>query len=161
MVMELSMLMDNIPIELKYKIMKYSYNFQSCDLLNDIESFNITKDIVFEEYKRRSMYSVNVLYNMNKFVYGEWIINDIFWYMNDYQPLMTGVGDKLCEIVSRSYIYKNISNDEEIVIKIINRMDRWNYKKVFNYFWGLFKIDEREEFIDELFNNSNKYIGSY
>ena len=80
----------------------------------------------------------------------DWIINDIFIFMNDNIPTMFGYCKKCRDIINRNIFVKNV--DKFILYTEIKHVD-----SQINIFLGLLTVQERKEFISQDF--LTRYFG--
>ena len=135
----LQKLIQRLPQEIIDIIITYSYQPQNKYLLADIRNYYYSKKKIMSIY--------NYIYKhagINSDI--EWIINDIFAYMNNYYPIMKGYLDKFNAILLRSY---NLS--EKSILRYIAGLETKPILTQINILWGLFNIDERNEFISKIF----------
>ena len=133
-----------LPNEIQYKIMSYSNNIQSPRLCEDIRNYYMTLVNIYQQYY--SIYIEGLLEQDpgDK----EWLINDIYSYMNDYYPTCLGYREQFCNIIKRSYIllcHKKVGMD---INKYIQSLNSCRVDSEINIIWGLLTIEERNHFIN-------------
>ena len=135
--------MNKLPNELIFKILSYTYQPQPKSLLEDIRDFHKSKNTIDALYLEKW----SCFANENP---RDWIINDLFIYMNDNIPTMFGYCKKCKDIIIRNPFVKNVENF--IIYSEIKDVD-----SQINIFLGLFTVQERKEFISQDF--LNRYFG--
>jgi hypothetical protein len=135
--MNLQELLDNLPLELIYKIQSYILKPQPKYLMKDIKHFVISKQIALDLYK------VKYDFEEDPNEYKNWLVNDICSYLNEDVAMMYGLVDKFYDICMRYY---NI-NDKQIVINIILNLQQIPVEREVNFLWGIMKPLERETMI--------------
>ena len=73
-----------------------------------------------------------------------WLENDVMRYANQYAPTCLGIQPKFKEIISRFYNVKKASHYNFQKYLDSNKLSS---KTILNILWGLFTIDERNDFI--------------
>ena len=81
--MNLQELLDELPLELIYKIMSYILKPQPKELMEDIRNYHFYKDLGLKLYKNR----------FNEEEYKNWFTNDIGGYLNEDKAIMNGLVD--------------------------------------------------------------------
>lgn len=130
-----------LPIEIIHIILVYLRQPQDAKLLKDIFHFyktriNIT-NIFYNKWiiKRQSKENEDI----------NWLENDLILYANEYHPTGVGMQPKFKEILDRLF---NIKKTNQY---IFNNYAYSNYKLSpktrANILWGLFTVEERDEFI--------------
>ena len=135
--------MNKLPNELLLKILSYTYEPQDNTLLQDIRDFHKSKLTIDAFYSEKWGRFVNEYPR-------DWIINDIFIFMNDNIPTMFGYCKKCKDIINRNPFVKNADNF--ILYTEIKHVD-----SQINIFLGLFTVQERKEFISQEF--LTRYFG--
>jgi len=131
-----------LPIEIIKIILSFTYNFQPKCLLNDIKQFSVIKSELFCMYQ--------TIWHDE---YGDWIINDIISYVNNYQATMIGYHDKFYNILWRRIGMKTN-------LQIDNYFEIIETKSVFsqiNILLGLLTVEERNEFMTRTINEFQHY----
>ena len=135
--MNLKELLDNLPLELIYKIQSYILNPQPKNLLKDIKHFVSSKKLALELYK------VKYEFEEDPNEYKNWFTNDINSYLNDDVAMMYELVDNFYDIYMRYY---NI-NDKQTVINIAFKVNDISVEREVNFLWGIMKPHEREKMI--------------
>jgi hypothetical protein len=135
--------MNKLPNELIFKILSYTYEHQPKILLQDIRDFYESKQTIDAMYSEKWSRFVNEDPR-------DWIINDIFIFMNDNIPTMFGYCKKCQDIINRNLFVKNVDNF--ILHSEIKHVD-----SQINIFLGLLTVQERKEFISQDF--LTRYFG--
>lgn len=125
--------MNKLPIDVIFKILSYTYNPQNQPLLEDIRNFYKTRQIVNDIYIEKWKHSTIENYK-------DWIINDMFIFLNDCIPTMFGYCKKCKDIINRNSFVKNV--ESYIYYTELKKVD-----SQINIFFALFTTKEREEFI--------------
>ena len=121
----------------------FSKFYQSKILLQDIRDFYESKQTIDAMYSEKWSRFVNEDPR-------DWIINDIFIFMNDNIPTMFGYCKKCQDIINRNLFVKNVDNF--ILHSEIKHVD-----SQINIFLGLLTVQERKEFISQ--NFLTRYFG--
>ena len=130
-------LIQKLPIELVFHIISYTYKLQNKNLLDDILNYIETKSKLFECYYH--FWNVNNLPEE----YTDWLLNDIFFYVNDYHPSM-------CEYVSKFYnIFKRnpVLQTHDDVLNYVYNLEKKDVKTQINILLGLLDIKERNQLV--------------
>ena len=129
--------MNKLPIEVIYKIMAYTYQPQPSFLLEDIRDFHKSRETMDKMYFKKWCHHTRE-------VHSDWLINDIFIYMNKSQPTMFGYCNHFRNIIYRNPFIK----DAELYIRCTELEP---VQTQINRFVSLFNGDERNEFINQDF----------
>ena len=121
----------------------FSKFYQSKILLQDIRDFYESKQTIDAMYSEKWSRFVNEDPR-------DWIINDIFIFMNDNIPTMFKYCKKCQDIINRNLFVKNVDNF--ILHSEIKHVD-----SQINIFLGLLTVQERKEFISQ--NFLTRYFG--
>ena len=121
----------------------FSKFYQSKILLQDIRDFYESKQTIDAMYSEKWSRFVNEDPR-------DWIINDIFIFMNDNIPTMFGYCKKCQDIINRNLFVKNVDNF--ILHSEIKHVD-----SQINIFLGLLTVQERKDFISQDF--LTRYFG--
>lgn len=133
--------MNKLPIDIVFKIISYTYNFQNKPLLNDIEDYTKSKTLLLELYHQFWVFEMSEDKN--------WLINDIFAYANNYNATMYGYIDKFYNIFKRN---KYLQTKDQID-KYVNKLEKKEAITQINIFLGLLTIQERNDIIIAFLNN--------
>ena len=131
--------LNKLPKELLFKILSYTYEIQDKSMLEDIRNFHKSRQIINAIYVEKWGHSINE-HHM------DWIINDIFIFMNNNIPTMFGSCAKCKAIITRNPFVKN--EEKYILYTEIKHVD-----SQINIFLGLLTSKERNEFISQDFLN--------
>ena len=85
--MNLQDLINELPLELVYKIMSYILKPQPKELMEDIRNYHFYKDLGLKLYKNKFKEEEN------DEEYKNWFTNDIGAYLNEDQAIMNGLVD--------------------------------------------------------------------
>jgi F0F1-type ATP synthase delta subunit len=121
-------------------IISYTYQVQDKKLIEDIKHNYESKKHIYEIYRNIWIVEMNEVEPEDK----EWLINDLYRYANDDIATMLGYIVKFYNIFFRNKYLKTV---KDINKYIINLEEEKNIIKEINIFWGLFTIEERNEFI--------------
>lgn len=129
-----------LPIEIIHIILQYSRQPQDPKLVADISHFyktriNIT-NIYYDKWiiERQSKENEDI----------NWLENDLILYANEYAPTFVGMQPKFKEILSR---FCNVKKATRYIFNKYAYSNKLSAKTRANILWGLFKIEERDEFI--------------
>jgi hypothetical protein len=129
-----------LPIEIIYIILKYLHQPQHPKLLADISHFFKTMSIITNNYYKKWI----VVRESMKGKDINWLENDVMRYANQYAPTCLGIQPKFKEIISRFCTVKKASHYNFQKYLDSNKISP---KITMNILWGLFTIEERDEFI--------------
>ena len=129
---------SRLPKEIINLILFYSHSYQPKYLLEDIKNVNIVKKGLLQKYW--SCWEDDDESN-------DWLINDIFSYVNKYRPLMDGYVDNFYNIFFRHVRLKNKLQ----VDKYIKKMEKNSVVSQINIFLGLLTPEERNDFFTSIF----------
>ena len=132
---------SDLPIDIINYILPYTYLVQPKELLDDIQSYYVTKECIEKIY-------FNTFYDeffVDDKVDKCWLINDLFAFANDYNPTIFGFVDSFYDIFSRNIMLKK---NFEKINSYIGRLENEKIEIQINIFWGLFTPEERNDFID-------------
>lgn len=138
--MNLKELIDNLPLELIYKIMSYILKPQPKFLLNDIKNYYSTKNLGMKLYSKRYETQPKQIEN--------WFANDLNAYMNDNLPSMYGYIEKYYDIYFR---LKGVV-DKQQILNFVLKIHKKPAIKEINTIWGLLIAEERIEMISDNFS---------
>ena len=130
-----------LPIDIIRYIIPYTYNIQNKELLVDIKNYSKTKNEVYIIYYNYWILALGEEEPEDK----NWIINDIFRYLNNYQLLETMYSKYIYDIFTRNVYIKDIK-------KYINNFQKKKVNTQINIFWGLLTCLERELFYRNCYN---------
>jgi hypothetical protein len=128
---------QKLPIELVFHIISYTYNLQNKNLLHDILNYIETKSKLFECYYH--FWNVNNLPEE----YNDWLLNDIFFYANDYHPSMSEYVRKFYNIFKRNPV---LQTDDD-VLKYVYNLEKKDVNTQINILLGLLHIRERNQLV--------------
>ena len=138
--MNLQQLIDNLPLELIYKIMSYILKPQPKFLLEDIKNYYQTKNLGIKLYSKRFETQPEQIEN--------WFANDLNAYMNDNLPSMYGFVEKYYDIFFR---LKGVV-DKQQILNFVLKIHKKPAIKEINTIWGLLIAEERIEMISDNFS---------
>ena len=123
-----------LPMELIQIILRYTWEPQPQVLLDDIKSFTENLPIILKAYY--------IYWNvLEPGEYINWLENDIIRYANSNRPTNLGPHPKMQDIIERSFMNLKLK-----WLPIYNNKSL-HPKTFINIFWGLFTVEERNEFI--------------
>jgi len=130
-----------LPEEIKNHIISYTYSPQSLKLMEDVQNYVSSKNMVQTLYYNRWH---------DTFVYEEqadhnWLYNDLIGYMNEGQATIFGYRRRFHDILSRNY---SINLNIKLYRKFLRRQFAECIKQTNNLLWGLLKVEERNEFLE-------------
>ena len=128
---------NKLPNEILFKILSYTYEIQDKSMLEDIRNFHKSRQIINAIYVEKWGHYINEHHT-------DWIINDIFIFMNNNIPTMFGYCTKCKDIITRNPFVKN--EEKYILYTEIKHVD-----SQINIFLGLLTSKERNEFISQDF----------
>ena len=133
----------NLPIDIRFYILPYTYRLQSKEIQEDILSFVQTKKRINQVYHYRwTILNYSTELDCDKY----WLINDIFRFMNEYQPLNRGYVRFFYSIFTRNRMMVNLSNLEiERILFLLEQ--RYHVTHLIGFLWGLLTPFERDSFI--------------
>ena len=143
MVSELEENWNKLPQELHRCILSYTYSPQPKDLLYDIRNFHTSLHVIKE------------IYRCNKTIFAgednaptwveDWIINDLYGWLNDDMPVMHGFREKFLHLIQRNPYYSLFTRftTEEIILLLGMKSG----KSELRIFWGLLNPNQRQRFI--------------
>lgn len=142
-------LIINLPMELIYIIMSYSYEIQPFELRNDIISYVESRKKVEIIFINRYGYGYNNnLFFSNKYKYYSGHLSfQIYSYICGIKSLYSDCQDKFYSFFRRCYMFKNICSNE-LLWNLLQPHLRKNCIFNANILWGLLTIEERNQFID-------------
>ena len=129
-----------LPIEIIHMILKYLRQPQSAILLKDISHFCKTMTIITDNHYKKWIV-------VRESMRGEdinWLENDLILYANQYAPTCIGIQSKFKEIIGR---FCNVKKASQFTLEKYIKTNKLSPKTRLNILWGLFTIEERDEFI--------------
>ena len=137
---------NKLPKEIIYIILTYTYELQSKELTEDIKNYHESKQILFNKYRKTWIINYAECEPSDK----EWIINDLYRYINKNKPTIDGYVDNLYDIYCRKINKKKEESVYEYMKRIceyIKKLDNKQLNTQINFYWGLLNSKERNEFI--------------
>jgi hypothetical protein len=131
---------NKLPKEIIYMILPYTYQLQSKELTEDIKNYHESKQLLFNKY-----YKIWLIYYDEEYQLSdkEWIINDLYRYINKNKPTMYGYVDNFYNLFFRKFNIKTKKQVIECIKKFFNKP----LNTQINFYWGLLNSKERNEFI--------------
>lgn len=140
--MNLYQLINQLPLELVWKIQSYILKPQNKELLLDIKSFYKLKNLGIRLYSKRYESEPDQIEN--------WFANDISSFMNNNFPIMYGYIEKYYDILFR---LKNIKDKQTIISSSIN-LTKGTSKREINVLFGLLTTNERIDMLSYYFSEN-------
>ena len=131
---ELALHWKQLPEDLQRKILPYTYSPQPDILLKDIRTYHTTLKLIKEIYKKHC-YDDKIL---------DWIINDIYGWLNNNIATMLGYTGKFITTIKRNPYYHLRVPDVESYIEKFEKVPPNTEVRIF---WGLLTAKERKQFI--------------
>jgi len=128
-------LFAKLPMDMRLRILPYTYRVQSNHLLRDIESYKQTKETLLSVY--------HSYWNSED---RDWLINDIFAYANHYKATMYGYVDNFYSVFKRKPQLQTI----ESIHTYVNHLQKKDVKTQINIVLGLFTVYERTDLVIDL-----------
>ena len=140
-------IIQKLPEDVMRYIIPYTYVVQPKELLEDIRSYYVTlkkaKDIYKRYWNVKEENECNCCGVPNEDI--DWLINDIFGFMNEDVATMIAFVPKFCDLwlrCLRLYSY-------EQVLEYMKVFEKKSSITQVNMIWGLMKPNERMEFVKE------------
>ena len=130
----------NLPLDIILQIIPYTYNVQNNILLQDIINYTKIKNILLQDYFNYWIIQLENIEPEDK----NWLINDIYAYINDDYPTMLGYVDNFYNILKRNLQLHTIEDVDRYILYLDNK----NINSQINIFIGLLQPNERKLFID-------------
>ena len=135
-----------LPTEIFDVILSYSYSPQPAELMADIRHYYRSRNLIFRHYlKTYSRYLIErerpYYYYLKETNY--WLMHDIIAYTTNNTVLLEDYDAKIFTIWRRNPFL----NTEEKIIHFVYFMDMFPKNRQINLIWGIFTIEEREEFM--------------
>ena len=139
--------MRTIPLEIAITISGYMYNPQPQILCDDIKSYHRVVKLSREIYRDR--YPPGNVYNGCD---NDWLINDIFRFLNRDVPTMSGYQDYFKSVIRRQYRYLNKKDSE--IVGVLSDLDNYyhNNHRLVSLLIGLLTPMERSQLISFFHN---------
>lgn len=132
-------LFSTLPPEIIHHIISYTYCFQKKELLEDIQSFSISKKVLIDTYYRRVVID-NYLHDGEHLI---WMVNDLFAFSNGFLPSVYGYIPPFYNMFHRLFSLRT-RRDVDVFLEILEKK---NCRSQINLFLGLFTPLERDRFI--------------
>ena len=136
--------MNRLPLEIiREHIIPYTYSPQNDQLLDDIKSFYIVRNLLLNIY----YYRWKEAFNYEKNADLNWLDNDISRFYNDDNAIMFGYTDNCIKKFKRCYMFKD--KEVNFIIKNVNNIMRncKNVKSAINIQLGLLDKEERQKLL--------------
>ena len=129
-----------LPMEIIQIILQYTYCPQPSNLLGDVKSYLYSLNEIKDQY-------FNYWHEIEPGEDLNWLENDIIRYANSNRPTILGPHLKMQDILDRSFMNLKLKG-----LPIYNNeIKRLQIKTMINIFWGLFTVEERQEFFLQFF----------
>ena len=122
-------LFRKFPKEIQLYIITFTYSFQHPSLLEDVRDYSKTRKLLDEYYEEE-----------------DWLINDIFGYMNSHEAILFGYTESFYTIIRRLLPNKTKKELNQCIMKIEEK----EVTTQITILWGLLTVNEREQFITSL-----------
>jgi hypothetical protein len=132
----------NLPMEIIYIILVYLREPQDAKLLEDILHFSKTISDITNKYFEKWI----IIRQSEKDEDINWLENDIILYANENVSTGVSLKPKFKEIINRLCTVKNVRNRMNIFYNYAFS-NKISPKTKVNILWGLFRPEERDEFI--------------
>lgn len=129
----------NLPLDIILQIIPYTYNVQNNILLQDIINYSKIKSILLQHYFN---YWIIQLENIEP-EHKNWLLNDIYAYINDDYPTMLGYVDNFYNIFKRNLQLQTNKDVDRYILYL----DKKNINSQLNIFIGLLQPNERNIFL--------------
>ena len=150
----LLLIMRYLPLELWINhILPFIYKPQDKTLLRDIENYGESLKWIKAIYEK-----YHGLLDRD-----DWLINDLFGYLNDWQPTMCGYLPSFYQVWFRCYRFSqgmegsyikwctscldDLDKEEELIEKYITWLETEPSDRQNRLFWGILTLEERLKFI--------------
>ena len=138
--MNLKELIRKLPKEIVYKIRFLTYKTQDRMLLRDIKLYYTSNMFLRNLYYMRIIVRENMPEPEDK----NWLINDIYAFLNNGQALMHGYIDDFYKVMMRR---KRLKTKKQ-VIRFIEKLDNKPVSKQINFFLSIMNNYERIQLIN-------------
>jgi hypothetical protein len=129
----------NLPIDIQYRILSYTYLPQPKDLLDDIENFYTTRNAI------KQIYNEIWIDNSDDFSPEQWIVNDMLEYINNGNIYITDLEEEYYKILSRNPFLSSVTKMNSYIKKLYLKP---GYNNEINIICGLMTIEDRIDFIN-------------
>jgi len=136
---ELTTNWNKLPAELHRHILSYTYSPQPKYLLEDIRNYHATLRIVKDMYNNSGT-------SENDDEADNWIINDMYGWLNNDTPTMNGYVDNFIRTIHRYPYYHLFDKNIDNIIYILGKNPANNEIRIL---WGLLTPTERQTFISD------------
>jgi hypothetical protein len=140
--------MNRLPMDIVLQIIPYTYHLQDKKLLDDIRDYNETKAVLFELYHH---FWIIERQSLDAEEDKNWLINDIFAYVNNHHATMYGYVEKFYDIFKRHIFLQT----NEKIDKYVCQLEKKQIATQINIFLGLLTIKERNDMITFSVSNAN------
>jgi len=130
---------QRLPKEIRAHIIPYTYQVQPKKLLQDIENYKETQEVLFGLYHH---YWNDVQPSQDK----HWLMNDIFAYANHYKPMMYGYVDHFYHLFKRNTQLQTM----DTIHRYISNLEDKHVNTQINIVLGLFTVYERTDLVIDL-----------
>lgn len=131
-----------LPQELHRHVLSYTYSPQPKDLLDDIRNYQASLNILKEIYRCNQTIFAGI--DNSPTWMADWIINDLYGWLNDDMPIMYGFRDHFLDLIQRNPYYSLFSRTTEEIILLLGKKSGESEMRIF---WGLLNPIQREQFI--------------
>jgi hypothetical protein len=131
-------------------IIPYTYQLQNKLLLEDIQNYTKTKDIILQLYYDLWINYMDDVVPEDKY----WIINDIIAYVNEDRATMCGYVNNFYTVFLRNLSLKTNGD----VLNYIENLELLSVNTQINILWGLLLPNEREDIINDFIGRNGYFI---
>jgi hypothetical protein len=131
-------------------IIPYTYQLQNKLLLEDIQNYTKTKDIILQLYYDLWINYMDDVVPEDKY----WIINDIIAYVNEDRATMCGYVNNFYTVFLRNLSLKTNGD----VLTYIENLELLSVNTQINILWGLLLPNEREDIINDFIGRNGYFI---
>tara|TARA_Y100000590_G_C15589072_1_gene965298 strand:+ start:52 stop:510 length:459 start_codon:yes stop_codon:yes gene_type:complete len=140
-------IIKRLPTDVVNKIIPYTYEVQSPELLADIRNYSNTMKVIRDIYRKEWLEDGDLCNCSGCFISTEdidWLINDIFGYANNGFPTGIVYVDEFCDFWLR---YKKMNTYNQ-VYTYMTTFERKPVVTQINMFWGIMRPEERILFVN-------------
>ena len=131
-------IIQKLPEDIQRYIIPFTYNTQSKALLRDIIDYQKTLDHVLRVYKSS--------WNIDEET-RDWIINDIFAWLNENVPTMNGYVPTFYDVWARFAPFQPYKPSHSVMNLYLRFLEKKSSTTQIRIFWGLMTPFERKRFV--------------
>ena len=129
--------LSRFPQDLQHRILSYTYRPQPETLCEDIRSYVETKRELLQKYNRYWIVRLGMSAPTDRY----WLLNDFFYYANQYKQTLFGYSDPFYRVFQRGYGLER----REAVDTFVRKLGRKSLDTQINVVLGLFTPDQRDD----------------